>query len=51
MNDDSPRHEPEELREADAPSVVIVQLLHDVLQVILSWMFLSQALQEFPHLG
>ena len=51
MNDDSPRHEPEELREADAPSVVIVQLLHNVLQVILSWMFLSQALQELPHLG
>ena len=51
MSVDSPRHESEELWEADSPRVLIVQLLHDVLQVILSRMLLSQPLEQLPHLG
>ena len=47
----SPRHESEELGEADAPRVLLVQLLHDVLQVILSRMLLTQPLEQLPHLG
>ena len=47
----SPRHESEELGEADAPRVLIVQLLHDVLQVILSRMLLTKPLEQLPHLG
>ena len=48
---DSPGHESEELGEADAPRVLLVQLLHDVLQVILSGMLLTQPLEQLPHLG
>ena len=47
----SPCHKSEELREADAPRVLIVQLLHDVLQVILSRMLLTKPLEQLPHLG
>ena len=48
---DSPRHESQELGEADAPRVLLVQLLHNVLQVILSRMLLTKPLEQLPHLG